>query len=125
MGELTHGGRIVRYENVQKVSLALAKVEIHLTKDRIVALSRIMSSYLTNLDMRGIDDRAIYLLIYSIYESKIRKKLLSIKPGMKLSLDMAQAWAMFAMLQEMNLTQWPYEESIKQLIIYEIDQQTL
>jgi len=125
MGELTFNGRIVRQENAARVGMAIRKVEIHLTKDRVVAMSRIMSSYLTNMDMRDIDGKAIYFLIYGIYETKIRKKILLMKPGMKLTLDMAQAWAMFAMLQEMNLTQWPYEESIKQLIIYEIDQQTL
>lgn len=125
MGELTYNGRIVRQENAQRVGMAIRKVDIHLTKDRVMAMSRIMSSYLTTMDMRGIDGKAIYFLIYGIYESKIRKKILLMKPGMKLTLDMAQAWAMFAMLQEMNLTQWPYEESIKQLIIYEIDQQTL
>jgi len=125
MGELTFNGRIVRQENAARVGMAIRKVEIHLTKDRVVAMSRIMSSYLTTMDMRSIDGKAIYFLIYGIYETKIRKKILLMKPGMKLTLDMAQAWAMFAMLQEMNLTQWPYEESIKQLIIYEIDQQTL
>ncbi|MEI6683447.1 MAG: hypothetical protein WCO44_12495 [Bacteroidota bacterium] len=125
MGELTYNGRIVRQERVPQVSMALAKVEIHLTKDRIIALSRIMSSYLSNMTIQDIDDRAIYLLIYSLYETKIRKKLLTMKPGMKMTLDMPQAWAMFTMFQEMDLSAWPYEESLKELIVYEINQQTL
>jgi hypothetical protein len=112
------GGRMI------EVAMVMRKVEFRLSKEQLAALGRIMSSYLANLSLHSIDGKALFYLLYAIYESKVRKKMFSLKPDMKLSFDMAQAWAMVAMIQEMQLDQWPYEYQLGQYIISEIDHQT-
>ena len=108
-----------------EVAMVMRKVDLRLSREQLASLGRIMSSYLANLNLLSIDEKAIFYLLYGIYEAKVRKKMLSLKPDMKLSLDMAQAWAMSAMIQEMNLVQWPYEYQLGQFIISEIDHQTV
>ena len=124
MGELSLDKQQHTNSRLIEVAMVMKKVEIHLSKEQMAALSKIMSSYLANLDLFGIDSKALFYLLYAIYESKLRKKMLSLKPGMKLSLDMSQAWAMVAMIQEMNLIAWPYEYQLGQFIRSEIDHQT-
>ena len=108
-----------------EVAMVMRKVDLRLSREQLASLGRIMSSYMANLNLLSIDEKAIFYLLYGIYEAKVRKKMLSLKPDMKLSLDMAQAWAMSAMIQEMNLGQWPYEYQLGQFIISEIDHQTV
>ena len=50
--------------------------------------------------------------------------MFSLKQDMKISLDVAQAWAITAMLQDIDLSDWKYEDSIAQFIILEINHQT-
>ena len=107
-----------------EVAMLMKKVEIRLSKEQLASLGRIMSSYLANLKLRDIDDKAIFYLVYGVYESKIRKKMFSLKQDMKISLDVAQAWAITAMLQDIDLSDWKYEDSIAQFIILEINHQT-
>jgi len=107
-----------------EIAMLMKKVDIRLSMEQFAALGRIMSFYLANMNLNGIDDKAIFYLLYQFYESKVRKKMLSMKQEVKFSLDMPQAWAMAAMLQEMDLAVWPYEYVVKELIIREIDHQT-
>ena len=107
-----------------EVAMLMKKVEIRLSKEQLASLGRIMSSYLANLKLRDIDDKAIFYLVYGVYESKIRKKMFSLKQDMKISLDVAQAWAITAMLQDIDISDWKYEDSIAQFIILEINHQT-
>jgi hypothetical protein len=107
-----------------EIAMLMKKVDIRLSMEQFASLGRIMSSYLANMNLYGIDDKAIFYLLYQFYESKVRKKMLSMKQEVKFSLDMPQAWAMTAMLQEMDLYIWPYEYAVKELIIREIDHQT-
>jgi len=124
MGELIARNQQTR-GRMMEVAQLMRKVEVTLTMEQLAALGRIMSSYLSNLDLFGIDAKAIFYLLYAIYEAKVRKKMLTMKPTVKLSLDMAQAWAMVAMIQEINLSAWPYEYQLGQFIISEIDHQTV
>jgi|GEM_PF-2098152 len=110
---------------MMEVAMLMRKVELRLSMEQLAALGRIMSSYLANLDLLHIDDKAVFFLLYQIYEGKVRKKMLSTKRMLRLSLDMAQAWAMISMLQDMDMAPWPFEESVKQWIIYEIDHKTV
>jgi len=121
MGELIVSQQT--YGRMIEVAMVMRKVDLRLSREQLASLGRIMSSYLANLNLLSIDEKAIFYLLYGIYEAKVRKKMLSLKPDMKLSLDMAQAWAMSAMIQEMNLVQWPYEYQLGQFIISEIDHQ--
>ena len=123
MGELTVRDQQTR-GRMMEVAMVMKKVELHLSMEQLASLGRIMSSYLANLDLYGIDAKALFYLLYAIYEAKVRKKMLQMKPSVKLSLDMAQSWAMVAMIQEMNLSAWPYEYQLGQFIISEIDHQT-
>jgi len=123
MGELIVSQQT--YGRMIEVAMVMRKVDLRLSREQLASLGRIMSSYLANLNLLSIDEKAIFYLLYGIYEAKVRKKMLSLKPDMKLSLDMAQAWAMSAMIQEMNLVQWPYEYQLGQFIISEIDHQTV
>ena len=124
MGELTRQQQDQTKGRMIEVAMVMKKVEIHLSMEQLAALGRIMSSYLANLRLFDIADKAIFYLLWAIYENRVRKKMLSIKPTAKLSLDMAQAWAMMAMLQEINLSAWPYENNLGQIIISEIVHQT-
>jgi hypothetical protein len=107
-----------------EVAMVMKKVEINLSREQLAALGRIMSRYLANLRLFDIDSKAIFYLLWAIYENRVRKKMLSIKPTVKLSLDMAQAWAMEAMLVEINLSAWPYEKNLGEFIVSEIVHQT-
>ncbi len=107
-----------------EVSMLMKKVEIRISKEQLASLGRIMGTYLANLPLTDINDKAIFFLLYGIYESKVRKKQFSLKQQMKVSLDLPQAWAMAAMMQEVNLAAWQYENSLKELIIREINHQT-
>ena len=109
-----------------EVAMVMRKVEIRLSIEQLASLARIMNSYLGNIRLTDdIDDKAIFYLLYQMYEAKVRKKILSLKQDAKLSLDMAQAWAMTAMLMEMDFAGWPYEHQVKQYIIGEINHQTV
>jgi hypothetical protein len=125
MGELTYNNRIVTTGRMMEVAMVMKKVEIRISMEQLASLGRIMSSYLANILLIDIDSKAIFYLLWAIYEGKVRKKMLSMKPGIKLSLDMAQAWAMMAMLQELDLSVWPYEHQVCQYIISEIHHQTV
>ena len=107
-----------------EIAMLMKKVDIRMSMGQFASLGRIMSSYLANMNLNRIDNKAMFYLLYQFYESKVRKKMLSMKQEVKLSLDMPQAWAMAAMLQEMDLYMWPYEYAVKELIIREIDHQT-
>lgn len=109
--------------SVVDIALVMRKVEIRLSMEQLASLGRIMSSYLANLSLWSIDEKAIFYLLYHIYETKIRKKMLCLKPDVKFSVDMPQAWAMVAMIQEMDLSRWPYESQLAQYIVSEIDKQ--
>ena len=107
-----------------EVAMLMKKVEIRISKEQLASLGRIMGTYLANLPLTDINDKAIFFLLYGIYESKVRKKQFSLKQQMKVSLDLPQAWAMVAMMQEVDLAAWQYENSLKEMIIREIDHQT-
>ena len=107
-----------------EVAMLMKKVEIRISKEQLASLGRIMGTYLANLPLTDINDKAIFFLLYGIYESKVRKKQFSLKQQMKVSLDLPQAWAMAAMMQEIDLAAWQYENSLKEMIIREIDHQT-
>ncbi len=124
MGELTRQQQDQTKGRMIEVAMVMKKVEIRLSMEQLAALGRIMSSYLANLRLIDIDDKAVFYLLWAIYENRVRKKMLSIKPTAKLSLDMAQAWAVMAMLQELNLSAWPYEKNLGEFIISEIFHQT-
>ena len=124
MGELTRQQQDQTKGRMIEVAMVMKKVEIRLSMEQLAALGRIMSSYLANVNLNVIDDKMIFYLLFGIYEGKMRKKMLSIKPAVKLSLDMAQAWAMEVMLMEINLSAWPYEKNLGEFIISEIVHQT-
>ena len=124
MGELIRQPEGQTKGRMIEVAMVMKKVDIRLSMEQLAALGRIMSSYLANLRLHTIDDKAIFYLLWAIYEGRVRKKMFSVKPQAKLSLDMAQAWAMTSMLQDMDLSVWPYEHQVMQYIISEIDHQT-
>jgi len=109
---------------LMEIALVMKKVKIKLTSSQVEALGRIMSNYMANIEIRRLDEKAIFFLLYSIFEGKLRKKILSLQPEMTLSIDISQAWSLFELLQEMDLDSWPYENSVKELIIRQIDKQT-
>lgn len=107
-----------------EVAMVMKKVDIRLSMAQFTALGRIMSSFLGNMTLSDVDDKALFYLLYHFYEGKIRKKMLSLKTEVKLSLDMPMAWAIAAMLQDMDLDAYPYESNVKLYILSEIDHQT-
>ncbi|MCX6277682.1 MAG: hypothetical protein NT004_06275 [Bacteroidetes bacterium] len=107
-----------------EVAMLMKKVEIRMSLEQFASLGRIMSSYLANIQLTDIDDKAIFYLLYQMYETKVRKKMFSMKQEIKFSLDMPQAWAVTVMMQEMDLSIWPYEYAVMELIVREIDHQT-
>jgi hypothetical protein len=125
MGELIRQQEEKDAGRMIDIARLMKKVEIHLSREQLSALNRMMGSYLTNLDLYSIADKAIFYQLYQVYESKIRKKQFSLKHTFKLSLDVSQAWAMVSMIQEMPLAAWPYEYQLGQFIISEIDHQTV
>lgn len=124
MGKLTRQQEEQTNGRMIEVAMVMKKVEIQLTREQLAALGRVMSSYLANVRLLDIGSKAAFYLLWAIYENRVRKKMLNLKPAVKLSLDMAQSWAMGAMFSKIDLAAWPYEQHLKQLIVSEIDHQT-
>lgn len=112
-------GRII------EVVMLMKKVEITLSREQYLALGRIMNTFLNHYCLLLVRDKAIFYLIYKYHECIYRKNMLSLKRKFKISLDMAQAYAFYSMMQFLNVSDWPFEETIVQMFIAEIDQQTV
>jgi hypothetical protein len=124
MGQLTLREQEYTRGRMMEVAMIMKKVDLHLAKEQLASLGRIMSSYLAGVELHDVDDKALFFLLYKVYEDKIRKKMLTLKPTIKLSFDMPQAWALAVMFREVNLDNCPYEYQLAQSIVSEIDHQT-
>jgi len=107
-----------------EVAMVMKKVELRLSREELAAFGRILSSFLANIALYSIYEKSVFFILYNVYESKIRKKAITMKSEYKISLEMPQAWAVTEMLEGMDLNCFPYEYSLQRGIISEIDHQT-
>ena len=110
---------------VMEVAMLMKKVKLNLSREELSAFGRILSSYLANMPFYSIYEKSLFFILYQVYETKIRKKAITMKSEYKISLDMSQAWAVAEMLEEMDLDLFPYEYNLQRVIISEIDHQTV
>lgn len=102
----------------------LKKVELKFSASQVQALVLLMQHYFHHQPVISMEEKSTMMLLFSIYEKKIRPKQVLRKPKLKLSLDMAQANALFQMFIDLNLNGFPFEQSLCAYITTEIHQQT-
>ena len=102
----------------------MRKVKLVLSREELQALGRIAVTYLAGADMTTMCEQTIYLQIYKLYDGKLRRLALAGKPKVSLVIDIIQAWAMWELIQAIDLDNWPYEDAAARKIIGEIDKQT-
>jgi len=125
MGQLIVQGDWQTRGRMMEVAMVMKKVELHISREELAAFGRILSSYLAHLILYSVYEKHLFYILYQIYESKIRKKAITMKSEYKISLDITQAWAVAEMLEGMDLDLFPYEYNIQRVIISEIDKQTV
>jgi len=84
-----------------------------------------MNAWFSSVQLNDLFDKALFYLLFDLQERKLRKKLLSMKNSIRLSIDITHAWALTQLFQEIDLVAWPYENNVAQSIISEIDHQTV
>lgn len=107
-----------------EVAMLARKIKLRLSREQLAVIGKLMGSYLSGANLYGLDEKVIYFLVWEIYEGKFRKKMLELKPQISITLDLPHAWALMNMLFLIDLSAWPYEKTIANLIIGEIDNQT-
>jgi hypothetical protein len=109
------------------IQFLLKKVELEISKLQMVTFAFIIKAYLVNhLKVKLTDtERVRCYHLYTIYEKKIRPKELSIKPNIKLKLDISEAISLRSALLNINTGGLPYETAIIDHITGEIDRQTV
>lgn len=108
-----------------EVAMLARKIKLRLNKEQLAVIGKVMGSYLSSARLGDLDDKVVFLLVWEIYEGKVRKKMLELKPEIGLTLDLPHAWALMNMFFLVDLSAWPYEASIARQIISEIDHQTV
>lgn len=108
-----------------EVAMLQRKVRLKLTRDQFAVLGKMMTSYIRGAHLADLDDKAVFYIIWGLYEGKMRKKMLGLKPEIVLSLELSSAWALVQMLYSMELSGWPYELAVASNIISEINHQTV
>lgn len=108
-----------------EVAMLARKIKLKLSKEQLAVIGKVMNGYLMGAHLGEIDDKVIYYLVWEIYEGKIRKQILKLKPEIGLTLDLPHAWALMNMFFLVDLSSWPYEASVANHIISEIDHQTV
>jgi len=117
MEQLTQG------RNMELVML-MKKIEIQLSSSQVKSLVVLMTHYSYHTPIVTLGEKSNVFLIQQIYEKKIRKWRHSLKSKFKLSLDIAQATALFQMFIDLGLNGYPYELNLCNYITGEIDHQT-
>lgn len=107
-----------------EVAMLTKKVKLRLNREQLAVIGKIMNGYLMGAHLGEMDEKVIFFLIWELYETKIRKKMLDLKQDIGLSLDLPAAWALMQMFYSVDLSPWPYESTIANQIISEIDHQT-
>jgi len=108
-----------------EVAMTRKKVELKLTPSQFESLDRLMIQYLSFTPLMDINDKAVYFIVHSLWEKKIRPRHLDIKPTFKLNLDIAQADALVTMLYRVDIAEHLlYELNLRRTITAEINHQT-
>jgi hypothetical protein len=110
---------------MMEVAFLTKNVKLKLTREQLASLNLLATYFLHTSLLESLEDKTVFFLVWEIYEGKIRKKALSLKPEIGLTLDLPHAWALMQMCMMVDLTEWPYEESVARYIIQEIDHQTV
>ena len=117
MEQLTPG------RNTEMVML-MKKIEIKLSREQVKSLIVLMAQYSYHQPMVTLDEKSSIFLVQQLYEKKIRRWRHSLKDKFKLSLDIAQAAALFQMFINLGLAEYPYELNLCNYITGEIHHQT-
>jgi len=107
-----------------EVAMLTKKVKLKLSKEQLSVVARVMFVFLSNMPLVDIECKSMFYSLWALYEGQVRNKMLSINKKVVVSLDIPHAWALMQMFHEVDLGQWPYENTVAQYIIGEIDHQT-
>ncbi len=81
--------------------------------------------FLSTTPLADLSDKALFFIMHSLYEKKIRPRQLDLKPSFKLLLDVAQADALVTMLYRIEIAEHlHYELNLRRTITAEINHQT-
>ena len=108
-----------------EVAMTRKKVELKLTPSQFETLDRLMIQFLTFSPLMDISDKAVFFIVHSLYEKKLRPQHLNIKPSFKLKLDIAQADALVTCLYRVDIAEHLlYELNLRRTLTAEINHQT-
>ena len=108
-----------------EIAMLRRKIEISLTQSQFEAFDLMMVSYLALSAINTLSEKANYYIVHQVYEKRIRPKHLDLKTVFKLKFTIAEACAIHTMLCGICIPNKSiYEETLRNLITSEINQQT-
>jgi hypothetical protein len=106
------------------MGLIKATIPVKLTIEQLYAFGRIMTIYLGKKNPEDIFEKATVCLIFKLNE-KARNAAFTTKKNIVLRIDLPSGAALMDLFLEFNLDDWPYEASVRDYIISEIDKRTI
>jgi hypothetical protein len=110
---------------VPQMARLLQKVDLSLSRSQLNSLCGMMTVYFQTTKLTDTRAMSNYFLLYKVWDKKIRTKKYSFKDRFKFRFDIAQANALYDMFDDFDLSNWPYESSIRDYITGEIYRQTI
>lgn len=108
------------------VSRLFIKVKITLSDGQFKALFHIIAFWLNKSPAKGeLFEKAYYLSVHRLFNSKLQKAIFNLRPKVTISLDICQAETLMNALADYQLNSSSYEIMTINHIISEIDKQTV
>lgn len=108
-----------------EVSLMLKKILIKVTRDEFDVLEQLMLLWCNSKKSESFDEKALYVLVFGVYTRKIMPQAMKFSPRITLNLSLPDAYALNFMLSDLNMNEWPYEQTLATRLMAEIHRQTV
>ena len=103
----------------------LKKIIIKITRDEFDVLEQLMLLWCNSKKCESFDEKALYVLVFGVYTRKIMPQSMKFTPRITLNLLLPDAYALNFMLSDLNMNEWPYEQTLAIRIMAEIHRQTV